>query len=56
LWVKIRARRRVVERTFAWFLRDRRLLVDCEYLPETSETMIRAATTHRMLRLLHPYK
>lgn len=47
-------KRWVVERTFAWFVRYRRLMVDYEYLPETSEAIIYAAMTHRMLRLLHP--
>ena len=48
------ARRWVVERTFAWFVRYRRLVVDYEYHPETSEAMIQAAMIHRMLRCLHP--
>lgn len=51
---KVHTRRWVVERTFAWFVRYRRLVVDYEYLPETSETMIQAAMIHRMLRSLHP--
>lgn len=47
----------VVERTFAWLGRYRRLSKDYEYLPQTSETMIYAAMTHLMLRRLarsHP--
>jgi len=40
--------------TFAWFVRYRRLMVDYEYLPETSEAIIQAAMIHRMLRCLHP--
>ena len=44
----------VVERTFGWFVRYRRLMVDYEFLPETSEAMIQAAMTHLMLRRLHP--
>lgn len=51
---KVHTRRWVVERTFAWFVRYRRLVVDYEYLPETSEAMIQAAMIHRMLRALHP--
>ena len=51
---KVHTRRWVVERTFAWFVRYRRLMVDYEYLPETSEAMIQAAMIHRMLRKLHP--
>lgn len=51
---QIHARRWVVERTFAWFVRYRRLMVDYEYLPETSEAMIYAAMTHRMIRRLYP--
>ena len=52
---KVHTRRWVVERTFAWFVRYRRLVVDYEYLPETSEAMIQAAMIHRMLRALHPH-
>ncbi len=51
---KVHTRRWVVERTFAWFVRYRRLVVDYEYHTETSEAMIQAAMTHRMLRRLHP--
>ena len=51
---KVQTRGWVVERTFAWFVRDRRLMVDYEYLPETSEAIIQAAMIHRMLRRLHP--
>ena len=45
-------KRWVVERTFAWLSRYRRLSKDYEYLPETSETMIYAAMTRLMLRRL----
>lgn len=51
---QVHARRWVVERTFGWFVRYRRLMVDYEYLPETSEAMIQTAMTHLMLRRLHP--
>ena len=47
-------RRWVVERTFAWLVKYRRLAKDYEYLTETSEAMIYAAMIHRMVRLLHP--
>ena len=45
-------RRWVVERTFAWLLRYRRLSRDYEYLVESSEAMIYAAMIHRMVRRL----
>jgi putative transposase len=45
-------RRWVVERTFAWLGKYRRLSKDYEALPETSESMIYAVMTHLMLRRL----
>jgi len=45
-------RRWVVERTFGWFGRYRRLSKDYEGLTTTSETMIRIAMIHLMLRRL----
>jgi len=45
-------RRWVVERTFAWLGRYRRLSKDYEQLPETSEAMIYAAMVHLMLKRL----
>lgn len=42
----------VVERTFAWLGRFRRLSKDYEFLPETSEALIRVAMIHLMLRRL----
>jgi putative transposase len=42
----------VVERTFGWLGRYRRLSKDYEGLPETSEAMIYATMTHIMLRRL----
>ncbi|MCW5242404.1 transposase, partial [Synechocystis sp. PCC 6803] len=45
-------RRWVVERTFAWFGRYRRLSKDYEYLPTTSETMLYVAMVHLILQRL----
>jgi len=45
-------RRWVVERTFAWLGKYRRLSKDYEYLPETSEAWIYAAMIHVMVRRL----
>ena len=44
----------IVERTFAWLGRYRRLSKDYEELPESEETAIRVAMIHLMLRRLHP--
>jgi putative transposase len=43
-------RRWVVERTFAWLSRSRRLARDYERLPQTGEAMIHAAMSRIMLR------
>ena len=51
---RIHPRRWVVERTFAWLVKYRRLGKDYEFQTETSEAMIYAAMTHRMLQYLHP--
>ena len=45
-------KRWIVERTFAWLGRYRRLSKDYEYLPRTSETMIHVAMIHLMVRRL----
>jgi transposase len=45
-------RRWVVERTFAWVGRYRRMSKDYEYLPETGESMIYAAMIRLMLKRL----
>lgn len=45
-------RRWVVERTFGWLGRHRRLSKDYEYLMETSENMIRIAMIKLMVRRL----
>jgi putative transposase len=39
----------IVERTFAWFNRYRRLSKDYQFLPDTSEMMIYIAMIHLML-------
>ena len=48
-------KRWIVERTFSWLYKYRRLRSDYEYLPHTSETMIYLAMTHLMVRRLQPY-
>jgi len=48
----VQPRRWVVERTFAWLCKYRRLVRDYEYLPQSSEAMIRLAMAHLMLRRL----
>jgi putative transposase len=45
-------KRRIVERTFGWLNRYRRLSKDYEFLTPTSETMIRVAMIHLMIRRL----
>ena len=47
---KVLARRWVVERTFAWIGRYRRMSKDYEFLTQTQETMMRLAMTRTMLR------
>ena len=47
-------RRWVVERTFGWFCRYRRLSKDYEYLTDCSEATIYLAMIHIMLRRLDP--
>jgi putative transposase len=45
-------KRWIVERTFAWWVRQRRLARDYERLPETSEAFIYAAMVRLMIRRL----
>jgi putative transposase len=45
-------KRWIVERTFGWFNRYRRLSKDYELLPETSEAMIQVTMIHLMVRRL----
>jgi putative transposase len=49
---KVLPHRWVVERTFGWLGRYRRLSKDYEGLPESSESMIYAAMTHLMIKRL----
>jgi len=51
---QILPKRWIVERTFAWFGRYRRLSKDYETLTESSEAMIYLAMIHLMLRRLKP--
>jgi putative transposase len=46
--------RGIVERTFGWFTRYRRLSKDSEHNPKSSETWIYSATIHRMSALNYP--
>ena len=50
--IQVLPRRWVVERTFAWLGRYRRLSKDYESLPETTEAWVYAAMTALMLRRL----
>jgi transposase len=50
----VQARRWVVERTFAWFGRNRRLSRDVELYEQTTETLIYLASCHLLLKRLYP--
>lgn len=50
--VEVLPRRWVVERTFSWFTKCRRLSKDYEYLPQSSECMIYLTMTRLMLKRL----
>jgi putative transposase len=45
-------KRWIVERTFAWLNRSRRLSKDCERTIESSETFVKVAMIHLMIRRL----
>jgi len=47
-------RRWVVERTFGWFMRSRRLVRDYERDPAYSEAWIHLASIHRLVKCLAP--
>lgn len=51
---RVLPRRWVVERTFAWITRFRRLCRDHEGLPSSSEAFITIAASSRMFRILVP--
>lgn len=46
-------RRWVIERSFAWLIKNRRLVRDFEQHPETSETLITIAAATTLIRRLH---
>ncbi len=50
----VQPHRWIVERTFAWLCKYRRLVRDYEFLTESSEAMIRLAMCHLMVRRLKP--
>lgn len=52
---KVLPHRWIVERTFAWLGKYRRLSKDYEFLTETSETFIKIAMIHIMVRRLASY-
>jgi len=51
---KVLAKRWIVERTFGWFSKNRRLSKDDELLPESSEAMIHIAMINLMAHRIHP--
>lgn len=51
---KILPKRWIVERTFGWFAKYRRLSKDFETLPNSSETMIYVAMINLMIHRLKP--
>lgn len=52
---EVQPHRWVVERTFGWLVRNRRLVRDYECLPETSEAMIYIAMIRLMLKRLEKF-
>ena len=53
---QVQRRRWVVERTFAWLSRFRRLARDYEGLPSSSEALIQVATIRLFLTRLAPFR
>jgi putative transposase len=51
---EVQPKRWIVERTFGWFGRYRRLSKDYEHNPKSSETWIYVAMIHRMSRNMLP--
>jgi len=51
---KVLPKRWIVERTFAWLGKYRRLSKDYESLTDSSESMIRIAMINLMIHRLHP--
>jgi putative transposase len=51
---EVQRKRWVVERTYCWFIHERRLSKDYEYWPENSESMIYVSMIRLMLRRLAP--
>jgi putative transposase len=49
---RVLPKRWIVERAFGWLMKQRRLVRDYEYLPETSETFIYLAINRLMLKRL----
>ena len=49
---EVLSKRWIVERTFSWLIRNRRLSKDYERLVQTSETFIEVAMIRRMLSRL----
>jgi putative transposase len=49
---RVLPKRWIVERTLGWLMKQRRLVRDYEYLPETSETFIYLAINRLMLKRL----
>ena len=50
--IEVLPRRWVIERTFAWLCKSRRLSKDYEFLPQSSECMIYLTMTRLMLKRL----
>jgi len=50
----VQPHRWIVERTFAWLCKYRRLVKDYEFRPESSAAMIRLVMCHLMVRRLKP--